>query len=122
MTNKICQNTSFIPKDIATSIATCPKPCTDLTYHPTVVTYETRDQEMAYACGGYGWNMVQLILNHNAEYQKVKLGPKNRTHGKYIVGRLRNDRGNTAVKLGRSFGAMAGIFTPGCWGSGIYRA
>ena len=59
----------MINEDIYPAMQECTIPCTEVTFHPTVVEYQNRKNEMENTCEqNY---VLQIVFNQNARVSKV---------------------------------------------------
>ena len=59
----------MINEDIYPAMQECTIPCTEVTFHPTVVEYQSRRNEMEHTCeDNY---VLQIVFNQNARVSKV---------------------------------------------------
>ena len=61
----------MINEDIFPAMQECTIPCTEVTFHPTVVEYQNRKNEMENTCEqNY---VLQIVFNQNARVSKVDI-------------------------------------------------
>ena len=61
----------MINEDIYPAMQECTIPCTEVTFHPTVVEYQSRKNEMEHTCEqNY---VLQIVFNQNARVSKVDI-------------------------------------------------